>query len=380
MKRPGANYALLGGFVLAMTAALLGTLYVLGGRRGPSDSYYVELGNVSGIRTGAAVTYEGYPVGEVTAIDATQGERTRFLLQLQVRKGWLIPEDSLARVVADGLLSQVSIEISEGASTRYLASGGQLEGVQGANMFAAVNAVASEFESLSRTAVRPLLERLHGSVEVLADALEGTAPGVLQTLDLVSTTVGEELPGSLGQLAALSARLNEEVPRILDNLVQASARLREGTPHVPRILSNLEAASEDIRDTTPTLTASLERSAGRVDTLLSRRNVKRVDTMLANLERASTDVGSVLGQLDAAAASVNGVIGDLDRLVARHSPDVAESITGLRASLARVSEAVDTVSYHLEGGSRNMHEFSRRIRDNPSALLLSSAPDEGGRR
>ena len=117
----------------------------------------------------------------------------------------------------------------------------------------------------------------------------------------------------------------------------------------------------------------------RLDRVLSEQNLARVDNILSNLESASADVGQLVTRMDRAATAINGVIADVDTLIETSSPQIAAALADVRGTLLNVSETVDTVGHHLEGSSRNMHEFSRRIRDNPSALLLSTAPEEVSR-
>jgi len=359
MRNSKTNYTLVGGFVLLAFGALLTALYTLGGNRGPTHTYYTELRNVSGIKLGTPVTFAGYPLGEVESVTPEQAEQgTIYRIELAVREDWRIPDDSRARVVADGLLSAVSIDIEEGTSGRYLQPYDSLQGISGSNVFSAMNAVAGEFENLSRNSLRPLLSRLQGSVDVLAESLEATAPRLLANLTVVSQHMGEQLPESIAQLHALSARLNQQVPSILDDLQVTSAALRTNTPQVA---------------------ASVRQGASQLENALSRQNVQRVDNILANLDHASADVGTLVGRLDTAATSVNGLIADVDTLMRTSSPQLTAALADMRSSLLSVGDTVDTIGHHLEGSSRNLHEFSRRIRDNPSALLRSAAPQEVSR-
>ncbi|HEX6828363.1 MAG TPA: MlaD family protein, partial [Burkholderiales bacterium] len=67
MKRESVNYALVGSFVLLMFVALLYGLYRVTGHQRQQDTYYISLANVAGISDGSTVSYEGYPVGNVTS-------------------------------------------------------------------------------------------------------------------------------------------------------------------------------------------------------------------------------------------------------------------------------------------------------------------------
>ncbi|MDZ7736815.1 MAG: MlaD family protein [Gammaproteobacteria bacterium] len=172
MKRDNINYLVVGTFVLVVFAVLMVFLYQLTGRGGPSDIYTVIYNNVAGIKFGTPVLYEGYQVGQVESIQPVHAdEGMRYKLELSVTKDWRIPSDSVAQVVASGLLSAMTIEIKEGESERMLEPGSEIKGSEAVNIFAAINDVAANFRELSDDSVRPLLNTLAVNIEKLTDEL-----------------------------------------------------------------------------------------------------------------------------------------------------------------------------------------------------------------
>ena len=95
------NYVAVGAFVLALLAGLIVAIIALTGRGGPVDRYHTVYDNVGGIDVGTQVLYEGFQIGQVERITPllTEGP-VRFRVDLSVRRGWRIPEDSVARVAA----------------------------------------------------------------------------------------------------------------------------------------------------------------------------------------------------------------------------------------------------------------------------------------
>ncbi len=65
MKRDYLNYLLVGTFVAVMIVAFVLLLFALTGRSGPTDHYTVFYDNVSGLKFGTGVFYEGYQVGQI---------------------------------------------------------------------------------------------------------------------------------------------------------------------------------------------------------------------------------------------------------------------------------------------------------------------------
>ncbi|MEJ2576417.1 MAG: MlaD family protein, partial [Gammaproteobacteria bacterium] len=69
MKRDSINYLIVGSVVLAALGLLLYVLYRLTGGVDENTRYHVHYPNVGGLRQGTPVTYEGYKIGVVAAID-----------------------------------------------------------------------------------------------------------------------------------------------------------------------------------------------------------------------------------------------------------------------------------------------------------------------
>ena len=110
MKRDTINYVAVGGFVLAMLVALAALLFAITGRSGLMDTYYVQYKNVSGLKYGTPVYYQGYSIGQVDEIAPVHnGGGTRYRVTVSVQNGWPIPKDSIAAIMATGLLADVSI-------------------------------------------------------------------------------------------------------------------------------------------------------------------------------------------------------------------------------------------------------------------------------
>jgi len=115
MKRENINYFAVGVFVLSMLAMFFVVLYKITGRTGPTDEYYVVYSNVTGLKYGTPVLYEGYQIGQVEKIDPVHsGGATRYQISLSVIKDWKIPSDSIAHLVTSGLISAITIDIKEG--------------------------------------------------------------------------------------------------------------------------------------------------------------------------------------------------------------------------------------------------------------------------
>src|SRR5215467_9605695 len=157
VRRDTVNYTLVGAVVLAALALLLVGLALITGRSGATTGYVVHYRNVTGLRYGAPVFYQGYRVGQVSGITPERGtDGTRYKVDLSIRRDWPIPTDSPARLQSTGLLADVSVGISEGVAKDVLPPGGELKGIEGADIFAAMNELAGQISELTRNQITPL--------------------------------------------------------------------------------------------------------------------------------------------------------------------------------------------------------------------------------
>lgn len=319
MKRDNINYLVVGTFVLVVFAMLMVFLYQLTGRGGPSDIYTVTYNNVAGIKFGTPVLYEGYQVGQVESIEPVpSAEGMSYKLELSVAKGWRIPSDSMAQVVASGLLSAMTIEIKEGDSERMLEPGSEIEGREAVSIFAAVNDLASNFKELSDDSIRPLLNTLADNIEKLTDEL-----------------------------------------------------LQLARDDIRPVFNNLNHKIDQVRfvEETNQLVARLNTAADGLQSMLNEDNQGHVASTVDNLNQASVNLNDLLNNIDTTRGTLDQMLVGVDDLVSSNKQDLRISVRKLRTALETISANIDAITYHMEGTSRNMHEFSRYLRENPGALI-----------
>ncbi len=287
MKRDNVNYLLVGGFVLAMAGVMFYALYRITGHSAKGDIYFTHFSNVSGIKEGTVVTYEGFEVGNVSQVEPVAREnRTAYRITLNLRQPVRIPVDSRALIATPGLLSAPLVEIKEGSGSEILAAGGDIPGSRSANLMESVAALATELGQITETSIRPML-----------------------------------------------AQINQ----------------------------NVGPAMADMRSTIE----RINRTAGRIDTLFSDKNVQHWSQLLQNADGASANALKLLSDLSTVRAEVEALVKDTRGIV-------SNSGTSIKDSLRRI----DATLYQLESAGRNINEFSRTIRENPAALIQSRPPTD----
>ena len=323
MRRENINYFAVGLFVLAMLVIFFVVMYKITDRTGPTDEYFVMYRNITGVKKGTPVLYEGYQIGQVDQIEPmTSAAGIRYRLHLSIIKGWQIPSDSVAHLVTSGLISAVTIDIKEGNSASILPPGNTLEGRDAINVFNAINEVAEELQGLTRESLKPMIDNLNAEVEQLA--------------------------GELHDLTTQSVR------PLIDNINQKMD----------------QQVFTDIRD----LLSKLNQGADRMLLLMSEDNQHNLEQFLANMENASDTLNALLARIEDTRADMNVLVHNLNGMVMHNDAVVNDSVHILHKTLDVISRNIDAITYHLEGSSRNIHELSREVRQNPGVLLKSAPP------
>lgn len=325
MKRDTVNYLVVGLFVSAALVAFFILMFFVSGRSGPSDRYYAFYEDVTGIKFGTGVFYEGYRVGQVEEVEpvaAPQG--MRYKVSFSVAKDWRIPTDSSAAVVSAGLISQVQIQIREGRSREHLAPGHEIRGVQQMDLFSALSEAATGFSDLSATGVAPVLQNLNLRISQIADEFIAFRREELSPL-----------------VSNLDRRLNQEL-----------------APQAAQVLARLDASSQ------------------RLERILGTQNETRIAGFLTHIDQAAQDLETLIAGIASTKVQMDGTLRRIDGLVEHNEEDITRTVKSARAALAKmeatltvIDEDIDTVMYNLDGGARQMHELARALRENPTRIL-----------
>jgi phospholipid/cholesterol/gamma-HCH transport system substrate-binding protein len=327
MKSSRINYFLVGSFVLLALVGIVVGMATLSGRSGDSETYYTIYKNVSGVKTGTKVLYEGFHMGEVSNVkpQLKQG-KMQFRVDINVREGWKIPEDSVMNIATSGLLAAASLAITAGESKKMLKPGDQLAGKEQVNVFAAISSVAQEMKELSETSLKPLLSTVN------------------KTVGSMGAILGKDGQVLFHELGNLARDLSERAPQIVDNVEQFTARMK--------------------------------RVSGQLNELASNKNrvkfegaVEKMDVAAGNFARLSASLGQTQTKLDSLVTNVNIIIGD-------NKLDVQKTIIDMRYVMDSLARHIDSVNQNMEEAARNMKVFSRQIRKNPGLLLSGAQPEQ----
>lgn len=294
MKNDRINYLAVGLFVLVAFGLLLAVLFRLTGTRGDTDIYYAYFDNISGLSRSAPVSFEGYPMGHILAIEPVLNHgKTGYRLTLSVREAWKIPRDSVARITAFSLLSEFVIDIRQGKSKDYLRPGDNLQGLQGGDFYSALNGMASDASDLTRNGAMPLLDKMNHLVDSLGGTLETRVPALLKDLK----TLLAKLDNNADALKALLNTDNQQhVSRLLKNADAASVNLLQLSKDVNKTRAQLDQLLTDsgalLKDSTPQLRDSVTQLRNALDLVAD-----NIDAIMHNTEGTSRNMYELSRQL-----------------------------------------------------------------------------------
>jgi phospholipid/cholesterol/gamma-HCH transport system substrate-binding protein len=272
---------LVGAVVLAAIVLLLVGLALITGRGGATTDYLVRYRNVTGLRYGAPVFYQGYRIGQVGTITPERvADGTHYKVELSIRRDWPIPKDSPARLQSTGLLADVSVGISEGSSAEMLKPGGELKGIEGADIFAAMNELAGQISELTRNQITPLIRTLSQRVDSITGAIDKTTPQILEQtrillerLNVASTSLNDVLKPEnraqvgliLGEVSKLSTELRKTRETLDQALGDIAAIVKENRPDVRNSVRDLSSVLEALSSRMDVITHHLESSSRNFD-------------------------------------------------------------------------------------------------------------------
>ena len=120
-------FLLIGIFSLAYISIKLGKLEVLGSK---GYTVYAQFSQSGGIKPGASVQIAGVTVGRVTGIRLDKNYEA--LVSFEIDGGVKLQDDSIASIKTSGLIGEKYVQISPGASEKYIGAGGRIRDTESA--------------------------------------------------------------------------------------------------------------------------------------------------------------------------------------------------------------------------------------------------------
>ncbi|PNG26360.1 MlaD family protein [Methylocella silvestris] len=258
-----ANYALIGGFTLAVVAAAFAfVLWFSGGEKAGGQHVYrvVFTGSVSGLLRGAAVLFNGVRVGGVTKIDFVPDSPGKVYALIEIDARVPIRVDTKARLETTGLTGVANVALSGGSEDAKTLEPGPdgapptiiAERSDFQDLIESARKIAGQAtEFLDRT--NKVLDENSGSItasvkniEKFSDALAANSDGLKDFLGSMAD-VGRAIKPLTAKLETLADGANNvikavdpaQVKTIVTDFAQMSGKLNAAADKVDSVLTNL---------------------------------------------------------------------------------------------------------------------------------------------
>lgn len=258
---------------------------------GRNTVYYAAYDQIAGVQAASPVQMQGVKIGTVTGITLDPRRSDKVILQLTIKRQYLIPEDSEAKIISSSLMGAKAIEIIYGASSAYLEAGDTLRSGRDRDL---MDMAGSELDFFKQkfSRIADDLSRTLDNVNLLLEENATNISGTLGNLNSVSGDVAElletekeHLHSAVQNLSAFADMLGENAPRvdsIVGSLNEVTAQLAEAD--FARRLSESVATLDD-------LLGRIESGDGSLGLLLNDR------ALYDSLTMASGNLASLLADL-----------------------------------------------------------------------------------
>ncbi len=155
-------------------------------------------------------------------------------------------------------------------------------------------------------------------------------------------------------------------------------------PLLKRVGERIDRVGDRIESALPGLLNDLQKTLAQanhatrlLERALGEENQQHLTRLLANTEVTTENFAQISKELKQTRAKIDKLLDQSNGLIDSNRDDIRASIQDIRGSMQEIRQSLKRVTVilqHFENTGRNMSEFSREIRDNPSSLIQSSPP------
>lgn len=307
---------LVGLFVLACAALLIGTIFAMSGAFGRNTkTYHAHFTFAGWLEPGMTVRYSGGPkVGRVEKVGIDPRNVSRMDITFSVQSDLPVKTDSLVKIMSTTPLGDNHLEIFPGTPQASEASNGAL-----------------------------LPSQAYIDLNSLLAQLNDLAPQAQQLLIQLSDRAGE-LKETVTRVNALLSAPNRA--NLSATLANTRGLLEENRPQIKSTLQNLNGGSQKLEP----LLDDLRRTSAETNKALN-----NVDSLIGENR---PDLRQAIGELRRSLTTVTDVTGRLDQTLDVNSENIDELLDNLRQA------------------TENVNEFTAAIKNRPASLIRSTNPPE----
>jgi phospholipid/cholesterol/gamma-HCH transport system substrate-binding protein len=278
--------AKVGAFVLASLLILTSTVVYLGNAqfRGGKVPYRTYLRYAGGLEAGAPVLFGGIKAGNVTSVRPWPSDPTRIEIQMEIKEGTPVNEQSVAKLGAVSVMSEPALMVSTGTNEAARIARGQAIPSQES---VALDEIAAKIASVAGNA-NDLIIQVKGELA----GISAGARTLLANLNSVTTDEHPKIDHIADQLLALSQHADGVI-----------AKVGPVVDHADSTIQNVNGAITDVREPIRVDLAAVQSTLQQAKDVLSdmqrivRTNDLKVDDTMENMREATDNLEQLTDQL-----------------------------------------------------------------------------------
>lgn len=247
-------------------------------------SFFVSFDQVGGLVSGDPIVVNGVESGRVENVALDEG---RVVVEMSVRDGVVIPEDSYIALKSIGIMGERFVAITRGEAAHALAPGDSTTGEFLMGLSEVMGAAGSILDEIAQTTddLRSILDtlnkegRLRETMSNLADASA--------RLRAITDENQPQLASAIDRFEHVSALMDSLVSRHYASLDSSLAAVGRSGSKFEVAVDNLEAVSSDLRE----ITKALREGDGTLGKLIQDEEMAtKLESTIAGLDSLITDM------------------------------------------------------------------------------------------
>jgi phospholipid/cholesterol/gamma-HCH transport system substrate-binding protein len=282
-----ANYAVIGGFALAVVVAVFGFVYWFQNIGGTGERAYYQVvfeGSVSGLRTGGTVLFNGIRVGEVTALKLNPQKPEQVIATIAVDKSVAIRPDTQIGMEFQGLTGIASLSLKGGDPSVAALAGSK----ENPPLLRAPPGATADVTQSARDVLRRLDDFIATNQKSFAEAVDNIK---LFTATLANNSGHiDSTLASIDQFASAMARNSERIDKITQGLQNLAGGEDGKSGEVNEAARSIKTLADHLDQRTGEITAGLNR--------LTANGARQLDTLSSNAQRTLSTINRAVDNLD----------------------------------------------------------------------------------
>ncbi|MEA3503602.1 MAG: MlaD family protein [Bacteroidota bacterium] len=287
-------------FVVAIVLMVWGVNYLKGTDILSSNrKIYAVYSRVDGLLVANPVTINGFSVGQVTDIALAKSGKGEILVEMQIKNGISVPENTIAKIYSSDIMGSKSIALVLGDSENNFSDGDTLQSSIEGGIKEAVN---RQVAPLKRKAEN-LIASIDSMVIIVQSVLnKETRDNLAQSFESIKETV-DNMKHTTYRVDTVFTSQQNKLISIIDNLESITKNIDNNKEHINNSIKNFSAISDTLAQANISETLNMTNKALKeISLIMGKINsgegtmgmLINNDTLYKNMEAATKELNLLL--------------------------------------------------------------------------------------